>query len=57
MNKNLSYESPDIFMEQFVCEEGVFASTNYTISDAENGDFDDATPTSYEAFFYGNIYD
>lgn len=54
MNKNLSYTAPDIFVEQFICEEGVFASP-VTFNDAYDDGFDDASATSYEAFFYGNI--
>lgn len=57
MNKNLSYESPEIFVEKFICEEGVLSS--YRFGDAEDDGWDVAGPeamaTSYEAFFYGNM--
>ncbi|MBP3533705.1 MAG: hypothetical protein J6J75_05315 [Alistipes sp.] len=53
MNKNLSYESPEIFVEKFICEEG-FAISRVTYGNADglNDEFDETYSTSsYEAFF------
>jgi|GEM_PF-2885492 hypothetical protein len=58
MNKSLGYESPEIFVEKFNCEEGVLSSGPFTFGDADgsNDEFDDTYSTSsYEAFFYGNM--
>lgn len=57
MNKNLSYESPEIFVEKFICEEGVLLSASFgNASYDENWDeADEIQATSYEAFFYGNM--
>lgn len=55
MNKNLSYESPEIFVERFICEAG-FVVSPATISDAYDEGFDDTySASAYEAFFYGNM--
>ncbi len=58
MKKQSHYAAPDIFVEQFVCEEGVFASPYATFDGADglNDEFEDtASATSYEVFFYGNM--
>lgn len=52
MNKNLSYESPEIFVERFNCEEGVLLSARFGDADGLNDEFDETYSTSsYEAFF------
>lgn len=54
MNKNLNYESPEIFVEKFICEAGF----QYSFKDAAYDNWDEADEiqaTSYEAFFYGNM--
>lgn len=56
MKKQLRYTAPDIFVEQFVCEEGVFASPYATFDGAYDDGFEEpASATSYEVFFYGNM--
>lgn len=56
MNKSLGYESPEIFVEKFICEEGVLSSYTFGNADGLNDEFDDTyTTSSYEAFFYGNM--
>lgn len=56
MNKNLSYESPEIFVERFNCEEGVLLSTRFGDAEGLNDEFDDTySASAYEAFFYGNM--
>lgn len=55
MDKNLNYESPEIFVEKFICEEG-FAVSPVRFGDAYDDGFDDTySASSYEAFFYGNM--
>lgn len=56
MIKNSCYESPDIFVENFVCEAG-FSVSFVDFDNAWGDEFEDtySTPSSYEAFFYGNI--
>ncbi len=55
MDKNLNYESPEIFVEKFICEEG-FAVSPVGFGDAYDDGFDDTySASSYEAFFYGNM--
>lgn len=55
MNKNLSYESPEIFVEKFICEAGFLVSPA-TFGDAYDDGFDDTySASAYEAFFYGNM--
>lgn len=54
MNKSLGYESPEIFVEKFICEAG-FVVSPATFGDAYDDGFEDATPSSYEVFFYGNM--
>lgn len=52
MNKNLSYESPEIFVEKFNCEEGVLFSGTIGNADGLNDEFEDTySMSSYEAFF------
>lgn len=58
MKKNSSYTAPEVFVEQFVCEEGVFGSPYAYFGDGFDDGFDDAEEASmmsYEAFFYGNM--
>lgn len=55
MNKNLSYESPEIFVEKFICEEGVLLSEAHFSDGYDDGFEDTYSPTSYEVFFYGNM--
>jgi len=55
MKKQSNYAAPDILVEQFSCEEGVFASPYGTFDDAQDYGFDEPTATSYEVFFYGDM--
>lgn len=53
MDKNLSYESPEIFVEKFTCEAG-FTVSHITFGNANglNDEFEDTySMSSYEAFF------
>lgn len=53
--KNKSdYESPDVFIEKFICESGFAVSSDF--EDGWDDGWDDTySPTGYEAFFYGNL--
>lgn len=53
MNKNLNYESPEIFVEKFICEAGFIVSpVTFGNADGLNDEFEDTySMSSYEAFF------
>ena len=55
MSKNSCYESPEIFVENFVCEAGFSVSFADFDNSWDDGFEDTYSSSSYEAFFYGNI--